>query len=59
MKQLESIGIQIESGLSQIDRQVDSPLKASLLGVALGFGVIAAGITAFLVVLFVLVNLFA
>lgn len=59
MKQIEALGARVEAGLERFDESVDSPLKASMLGVLLGIGVITGGIATFLLVLAVLVNLFA
>ncbi len=59
MRQVESLGARVEAGLDQIDEHAHSPLKASLLGVVLGLGVMAGGIATFLLVLAVLVNVFA
>lgn len=59
MRKVESLGARVEAGLDQIDGRAHSPLKASLLGVALGLGVTAGGIATFLLVLAVLVNVFA
>lgn len=58
MQQLERLGKGIEMQLSEIDEMSRSPLKGTLMGVAMAAVVMAGGIATFLLVLFILVNVF-
>jgi hypothetical protein len=56
---IDAFGLALEQQLTSIEEHLASPVHARLLGIVMGLSVIGAGITTFIVVLIILVQLFA